>query len=181
MTRADDLMVTSFAHLVRACVLARAGELAGADVAVSAAEQAMVRMRQPWWDAATLRLRAAVTALGPGGWPRAAPRWREAVDQAASEGAVGELAIVLRTAASVALHVGEPDVAATLFAAAPPSTAITVLPELFPEELAALRSRAAGGPRPHLAEAVARAREALDATSRTPVVATDAPASSEPA
>ena len=68
---ADDLMVTSFAHLVRACVLARAGELAGADVAVSAAEQAMVRMRQPWWDAAMLRLRAAVTALGPGGWPRA--------------------------------------------------------------------------------------------------------------
>ena len=170
---ADDLMVTSFAHLVRACVLVRAGELAGADAAITAAEQAMIRLRQPWWDAATLRLRAAVTALRPGGWPRAAPCWRVAVDHAASEGAVGELAIVLRTAASVALHVGEPAIAATLFAAAPPSTAITVLPELFPEELAVLQSRAVGDPGLHLVDAVARAREALDATSLVPVVAMD--------
>ena len=131
---AGDLLVTALSHLVRACVLMRAGELADAAAAVAAAEEDVSLMRQPWWTAATLRIRAALAALQPGGWQEAAPRWREGVDYAASEGAIGEIAIVLRTAGAVAQHVGETEIAATLFGAAPPSSAITVLPELFPDD-----------------------------------------------
>ena len=64
----------------------------------------------------------------------------------------------------MAQHVGETEIATTLFGAAPPPTAITVLPELFPDDLAVLRARDQPAPRAtHLVEALARAREALDA------------------
>jgi hypothetical protein len=139
-----------------------------AAAAVSAAEEDVSLMRQPWWTAATLRIRAALAALQPGGWKEAAPRWREGVDYAASEGAIGEIAIVLRTAGAVAQHVGETEIAVTLFGAAPPSSAITVLPELFPDVVAELRARAQPAPATaHLVEALTRARSALDAVPAT--------------
>ena len=160
---AGDLLLSTLVHLVRACVLMRSGALGDADGAVAAAEADMTAMRQPWWTAATLRTRAALTALQPGGWHDAAPLWREAVDFAASKGAIGEIAIQLRTAASIAEYVGETQIADTLYSAAPPSTAITVLPELFPQCLAAVRARAQPGPSAaHPVEAIAQARAALD-------------------
>ena len=158
---AGDLMVTALSHLVRACVL-DASRRARRRCDRSRRRRGGVVAHAPAVvDAATLRMRAAVAALGLEGGRQAAPRWREAVDHAASEGALGEMAIVLRTAGAVALHVGEPEIAATLFGAAPPSSAITVLPDLFPDELAALRARAQPAPgNPHLVEAVGRGRGA---------------------
>ena len=82
-----------------------------------------------------MRTRACVASLGPGGWAAATPAWQAAVDFAATRGALGEVAITLRTAAAVAHHLGEHAAAEVLWAAVPRSTAITVLPELFPDSV----------------------------------------------
>ena len=183
----DDVFVVVLANLVQSRILLRAGDLAGAQAGLKAARTASASMGQPWWTAAVLRTAAAIGSFGPGGWSGASTLWRRALDFAASRGATGEVAITLRTAASVAQHLGEHEQAAALYAAVPRSTAITVLSEMFPAATAELR---AGAPAQsmgvHLRDALARARTILDgagrqparersaATSLTPVVALDA-------
>jgi predicted ATPase len=168
----DDVFVVVLAHLVRACVLLRGGEVSGAELELTEARARSVAMGQPWWTAALLRTTAAVASLGPDGWNGSRHLWRRAIDFAATRGALGEVAISLRTAAATAQHLGESEQATVLLAAAPRSTAITVLPELFPEATKELTARApdqAVGV--HLREALARARAALDSEP----AATDAP------
>ena len=103
--------------------------------------------------------------MGPDGWAGGTSRWREALDSAAQSGSVGEIALTLRAAATTAMALGEHDVAHDLAALAPRSTAITVLPELFPEAAADLAEH---GPRPrssrHLVDALAVARTLLGPT-----------------
>ena len=119
-------------------------------------------MGQPWWSAALLRTEAAVASFDGGGWDGAALRWRAAVDHAASRGALGELAITLRAAAATARRLGHDEAAAMLQAAVPRSSAITVMPELFPAEAAELAAAPATPPSgPGLVEALGRAREVL--------------------
>ena len=141
-----DVFVDILAHLVSCRIRLRAGELddAAADLAVAQATSA--GMGQPWWTAAVMRTRACVASLGPGGWSGAAAHWREAVDFAATRGALGEVAITLRTAASVAHHLGEHDAAAVLWGAVPRSSAITVLPELYPDSVRALTATGTTAP-----------------------------------
>ena len=94
---------------------------------------------------------------------RSIDRWRAALDDAAGQGAVGEIAITLRAAATVAQHLGEHEVAAVLWSCAPRSTAITVLPELFPEAAGELR-RTGPAPASDLVAALAIARATLAGT-----------------
>ena len=156
-----DVFASILAHLVSCRIRIRAGELdeAAADLAV--AQAASAAMAQPWWTAAILRTRACLVSLRDG-WRGAADQWRQAVDFAASRGALGEVAITLRTAAAVAHHLGEHGAAEVLRAAVPRSTAITVLPELFPESAVALAARATPAPQgENLLEAMRTARAAL--------------------
>ena len=133
-------------------------------------------MGQDWWAAASLRTAAAVASMGPDGWAGGKSRWRDALDSAARSGAVGEIALTLRAAATTALALGERDVALDLYALAPRSTAITVLSELFPEAAATLAGEART-PRSsrHLVDSLAAARALLGPVE--PVAA--APASLE--
>ena len=97
------------------------------------------------------------------------------------------------TAASVAQHLGEHEQAAVLFAAVPRSTAITVLPELFPDAMAELRGRrrppdrsgstsstpcSGPGPRSDAVGAATRAGTGDARPRRSPAAATRAPSSS---
>jgi predicted ATPase len=160
----DDVFVVVLAHLVRARVLLRCADVAGAEDELAQARSQSAAMGQPWWTAAVLRTTAAVASLGAGGWDGSRPLWRRAIDFAASRGALGEVAISLRTAAATAQHLGEHEQAAVLLAAVPRSTAITVLPELFPEAMAELVAHAPAQPvGVHLRDALERARAALDA------------------
>jgi non-specific serine/threonine protein kinase len=162
----EDLFVSILAHLVRARIWLRAGDTTAAATDLAAAERASQAMEQLWWNGAILRTRAALASLSPAGWTNGAPHWRAAVDFAAGIGALGEVAIALRAAASVAFHLGELDAAQTLYGAAPSSTAITVLPELFPDAVAALESRTpAAPPDASPVDALARARAALGSTT----------------
>jgi predicted ATPase len=176
----DDVFVVVLAHLVRARVLLRAGDVDAAQADLALARSASAAMGQPWWTAAVLRTAAAIASFGPGGWASSRPLWRRAIDFAASRGALGEVAITLRTAASIAKHLGEDEQAAVLFAAVPRSMAITVLPELFPQAMAELQadapSRAVGV---HLRDALDRARSALAADPAT-AAATSPPTSTAP-
>jgi hypothetical protein len=70
------------------------------------------------------------------------------------------VAITLRSAAAVAHHLGHASDAAVLHGAAPRTTAITVLPALWPESLAALGATAAARPR-SLVDSLAAARGVL--------------------
>lgn len=160
---ADDVFVVVLSHLVRARVMLRCGDVAGAEHELADARSRSAAMGQPWWTAAVLRTAAAVASLGPDGWEGSRHLWRRAIDFAASRGALGEVAISLRTAAATAQHLGEHEQAAVLLAAVPRSTAITVLPELFPEAIAELTATAPTQPvGVHLRDALARARAALD-------------------
>jgi predicted ATPase len=161
----EDLFVSVLAHLVRARVWLRAGDIDAATTDLGAAERASLAIEQLWWNGAILRTRAALASLSPAGWAAAGPHWRAAVDFAAGLGALGEVAITLRSAASVAHHLGEVQAGQILWGAAPSSTAITVLPELFPEAMADLESRTpAAPPGASPVDALARARAALGST-----------------
>jgi predicted ATPase len=160
----DDVFVVVLAHLVRARVMLRCGDVDGAEHELTEARARSAAMGQPWWTAAMLRTAAAVASLGPAGWNGSRHLWRRAIDFAASRGALGEVAISLRTAAATAQHLGEHEQAAVLLAAVPRSTAITVLPELFPGAMAQLMASAPAQPvGVHLRDALERARAALDA------------------
>jgi predicted ATPase len=141
---ADDPFILVLAHLVRARVLLRSGAIDDASAEVSVAEARSAAIHETWWTAALARTRAAVTALASG-WTASAPQWRAALDDAVTLGAVGEIAIILRAAATVAQHLGEVEVAATLWGCRPRATAITVLPELFPEAVEELRRTVGSG------------------------------------
>lgn len=168
----EDLFVSVLAHLVRSRVWLRAGDVEAAAIDLAAAERASLAIEQLWWNGAILRTRAALASLSADGWDAAAPHWRAAVDFAAGLGALGEVAITLRSAAGVAHHLGEREAAETLFGAAPSSTAITVLPELFPDAIADLEAQTpAAPPGASPVDALARARAALDSSSRAPAVA----------
>jgi predicted ATPase len=165
----DDVFIVVLARLVRARILLRAGDIEGAKADLAAARSASAAIGQPWWTAALLRTAAAIGSFGPKGWAGSATLWRRALDFAAARGALGEVAITLRTAASVAQHLGEHEQAAVLLAAVPRSSAITVLSELFPEAIAELAANAPAQPvGVHLRDALARARIALD-SQLTPV------------
>ena len=144
-TDGDDRFVLVLAHLVRARVLLRSGAVEPARTELAVAAAAAAAVPDTWWSAALARTEAAVASLGSAGWSGSIDRWRAALDDAAGQGAVGEIAITLRAAATVAQHLGEHEVAAVLWSCAPRSTAITVLPELFPEAAGELRR---DGPRP---------------------------------
>jgi hypothetical protein len=157
-----DLFVAILAHLVRARIWIRAGSIEPARAELEAATAASEAIEQLWWNAAILRTRASLASLGPGGFGAAATAWRDAVDFAASRGALGEVAITLRAAATVAHHVGSAEAAATLFSAAPRAGAITVLPELFPDALAELEATVPPAPPgTNPVELLSRARRAL--------------------
>jgi hypothetical protein len=168
----DDLFVTVLARLVSCRIRLRAGELDAAREELAFAEAASSAMGQPWWTAALMRTRACAVALGPAGWAGSTSSWRDAVDAAAAAGALGEVAITLRTAAAVADHLGARGPAEVLWAAAPRSTAITVLPELFPESVRALgAARTSAAPQgTNLLAALRRARAALAPGGPEPVV-----------
>jgi len=159
-----DVFITILAHLMSCRIRLRDGDLGDAAADLAVAQSMSAAMGQPWWTGAILRTRACVASLGEAGWTGAAAHWREAVDFAAGQGALGEVAITLRTAATVAHHLGETAAAEVLWAAAPGSTAITVMPELFPASAAALEARAIPAPQgTNLLEALRRARAALGA------------------
>jgi hypothetical protein len=166
---ADDVFVVVLANLVRSRILLRAGDIDGAKSDLASARSASAAMGQPWWTAAVLRTAAAIGSFGPKGWAGATTLWRQALDFAAGRGALGEVAITLRTAASVAQHLGEHEQAAVLLAAVPRSSAITVLSDLFPDAMAELAAEAPAQPvGVHLRDALARARTALDSQA-TPI------------
>ncbi len=157
----DDRFVLVLAHLVRARVLLRSGAVDAAQTEVAVAGAASAAVPETWWSAALARTEAAVAACGPAGWGASTDRWRAALDAAAGQGAVGEIAITLRAAATVAQHLGEHQVAAVLWSCAPRSSAITVLPELFPEAAGNLRRSAPAPAASDLVAALAVARSTL--------------------
>jgi predicted ATPase len=165
-SESGDVFVEVLAHLVACRIRLRHGELDDATADLAVAQAASSTMGQPWWTAAIMRTRGCVASLGPGGWAGATTTWREAVDFAATRGALGEVAITLRTAASVAHHLGEHAAAEVLWAAVPRATAITVLPELFPDSIRALAATGTVAPQgTNLLAALQRAKAALDPTT----------------
>ena len=64
----DDVFVVVLAHLVRAGVLLRCADVAGAEGELAEARSRSAAMGQPWWTAAVLRTTAAVASFGAGGW-----------------------------------------------------------------------------------------------------------------
>jgi hypothetical protein len=155
--QADDAVVQALVHLLRATVLLRARRLDDAAVELDAAARAASETGLTWWNAAILRTRTALVGETDG-WSAAAAVVREAVDFAASVGALGELALTLRNAAAVAARLGHTDIAATLTRAAPPSTATTVLPDVF----APAAGAGSAATDTSLVDALRRARAALD-------------------
>jgi hypothetical protein len=175
--RHDDVFVAVLALLVRCYLHLRRGDR---DLAVADLREAQARssaVGHPWWRAALLRTAVGVDALGGGGWEASKPQWRHAVDVAAGAGALGEVAITLRVAASVAHHLGATADAGALFAAAPRATAITVMPALCPDSAVAL---AAGPPTPAgtgLLDSLAAARRVLGAPAPASMAAPSADSS----
>jgi predicted ATPase len=164
----DDVFVVVLAHLVRCSLAMREGAADEARREIATAEAISAAIGHPWWRAALLRTAAAVEAVCGDGWDASRWRWRVAVDSAAGGGHLGEVAITLRTAAAVAHHLGFTADAEVLHAAAPRTTAITVLPALWPESAAALAAVAVH-PRP-LVDSLAAARGVLEG-SPPPVAA----------
>jgi hypothetical protein len=119
------------------------GELAGYDWAVGVAD----------------RLEGVLVAAADG-WPASLPWWRRSLDRFAPSGDLREVSLTLRLAAGTAARTGAPDVAAELLDLSPPQDGVTLQPDLFSAELAALeeeqRGRAPSSVPP--ATAVRRAR-----------------------
>lgn len=160
--REEDVFGEALGRLLLTRALLRAGRLDDAAAEVATAEAVCAATGLMWFRSALLRTRAEVAAHGEGGWPAAARVCRRAVDFAASEGALGELAITLRSAAVLARRSGHPEISLTLASAIPGSGAITVLPELFPAEAAEVAAHTTARPPRSLVEALRKARAALD-------------------
>jgi predicted ATPase len=165
---ADDRINEAWARLVRATMTMRAGAWDEARADIDLAHAASESLTQPWWEGAILRMQATVsikdaTITGvEGGWEASIESWRVAVEAAAAAGSIGELALTLRAAASVAAHLGRDDIAAALYAAAPTSPELGVLPEVFPDEIARLEAAHRGELRPAgIAAVVQRVRQVL--------------------
>ncbi|MDP2291239.1 MAG: hypothetical protein Q8M22_08605 [Actinomycetota bacterium] len=161
--RADgDPFMESLARLLLSRTLLRRGDVEGAQRELDGAEAASNATGMPWWTAALLRTRSAVVASSPAGWAAAAPVVRRSVDFAARQGAMGELSLTLRGAALLAQRAGHTSLAAMLASAAPSSTAISVIPELFPGDAVALDEGDTPPPLADVVEVLRRARTALD-------------------
>jgi predicted ATPase len=168
VVEAGDLINEAWARLVRATMAMRAGAWDDARTDVDLAQVASDSLSQPWWQGAVLRMQATVVTRDAtisgieAGWEASVDAWLAAIESAAAAGSIGELALTLRAAASVAARLGRDDVAKALFAAAPASTELGVLPDVFPDELARLEEAHGGAARPTgIVAVVQQAREAL--------------------
>jgi predicted ATPase len=178
---AADPVVETLAWLTRCGILLRAGRPEDAEAALAAAESASDRTGAEWWTGAMRRSKALVAAAGDDGWARSAPLWRAALDFAVAAGAVGEIAITLRTAAATADHLGHRDVAEELAATVPASGGITVLTQSFPPDLHGRVERLGVTRRTaDPVDSVRRAREILDRCGESPSVAATRDANPRP-
>ena len=158
---AGDRLNEAWLHLVLSAIGIRGGELRAARAELERAREAVAALGVPWWQGAMHRLGAVLAAER--GWQRSRPLWRAALEHAVDAGSVGEVAHTLRTAAVVAERHGEHAVALALLDAVPTSGSLTVIPELFPEERAALdRARSGSVAPPDLVSAWRRAAAVLD-------------------
>ena len=168
-TDAHDHLNVAWAHLVAACILLRAERDSEARADIAHARAAVVRLGFPWWQGLIARIEAVLDSRQD--WDAAIPVWHDALSQAVADGALGEVALILRAAAVVAARHGLDDIARELLAAAPPAGDLTVIGELFPDEVRRLvAARAAPAP-PDLRSALERARTALGRADAPPPVA----------
>ena len=166
---AGDRITEAWARLVGATALVRVERWEEARIELARGAQAIDALEYPWFDGAMLRMQAVLAASEAslagveGGWDSSVELWRRAVEQAASRGALGEVALTLRAAAAVAARQGRTDLAVDLLESAPASGELSVLPDLFPEELRPLEDRLGSGRRAaDIRTALRRARELLD-------------------
>jgi tetratricopeptide (TPR) repeat protein len=165
---ADDPINEAWLRLVRSTVLMRAEQWDGARADTDHARAIADSLLYPWWEGAVLRQLAILSAhqaslLGiTNGWRTSLDLWRAAVENAASRGSVGEVALTMRAAAAVALRLGEQDTADALLTAVPDALELTVMAELFPDEARQLENTTQPTRRPlDLPSALRVAREIL--------------------
>ena len=124
-TLAGDRITEAWARLVGATALVRVERLEEARAELARGAQAIDALEYPWFDGAMLRMQAVLAASEAslagveGGWDSSVALWRRAVEQAASRGALGEVALTLRAAAAVAARQGRADLAHGLLESAP--------------------------------------------------------------
>jgi len=136
---ADDPVTEIWARLVSAMIAMRGNEFDKARAQLEAARRSSVSAKDQWWGGSLLRAEGYLAALDGdrgGAWEASRPTWRTAVERAARFGDVGELALTLQAAATVAERAGRADVAGALLDAAPATTEMTVLPSPFEEPAA---------------------------------------------
>jgi len=167
-TGAHDHLNVAWAHLVAACILLRAERDAEARAELAHARAAVVRLGVPWWQGLIARIEAVLDSRED--WAAAIPVWQDALSRAVADGALGEVALILRAAAVVAARHGLDDTARELLAAAPPAGELTVIGELFPDEVRRLESARAAAAPPDLRTALERARTALGRADAPPPV-----------
>jgi predicted ATPase len=164
---ADDPINEAWLRLVRSTVLMRAERWDEARADTDHARATAESLLYPWWEGAVLRQLAILSAyqaslLGlSNGWPASVGLWRAAIENAASRGSVGEVALTLRAAAAVALRLGDDDTAAALLATVPDSHELTVMAELFPDEAERLDATRPARSAPDLPDALRLARVIL--------------------
>lgn len=147
------------------------GDLPAARRTVDAAIVVAERSGFPWAVGAAHRATAGVVAMQEG-WGPAAPHFRRALEVTVSVGDVEGVAVTLRAAAAAALHVGDDELAAQIWATVPPRRGLSVIESFFraeedrlvadlglptPIDMASSLARARGllGPLPHTAPAPA--------------------------
>ena len=135
-TAADDPVTEIWARLVAAIIAMRTQEFDEARAQLEAARRSSVSAKDQWWAALSFGLRAisqhwTAAAVTPGGIALDVASGDRAA--AAGLGDVGELALALQAAATVAARAGRADVAGALLDATPATTEMTVLPSPFDE------------------------------------------------
>jgi predicted ATPase len=148
------------ARMVVAALLVRAGRGPAAAPEIEAVRALGEGAGYRWAVGVARRLEGVLVAV-EAGWEASLPQWRAALDEFTPSGDLREVALTLRLAAGAAARTGEAGVAATLLGLAPPQDGVTLQPDLFADELAALEAEGRGGPSAPPATAVRRARAVL--------------------
>lgn len=163
---AGDAVNEGLAEIVRAQVLGSLGRWDDAERAVLAASRVTEAGGYAWWTRAVRRVRAELAAAraavsGGDPWASSAPYWRQAVEQAAERGALGELATTLLAAAVVAWRADARSDAAVLVGAAPSVVELSVIPDVPRATLDEVVAAVHRGDVPRPASLLAGVRDAL--------------------
>ncbi|MCI3948396.1 MAG: invasion protein regulator, partial [Acidimicrobiales bacterium] len=147
------------ARMVVAALLVRAERWTDAAPEIARVRELGERAGYDWAVGVADRLEGVLVAAADG-WPASLPWWRRSLDRFAPSGDLREVSLTLRLAAGTAARAGARDVAAELLDLSPPQDGVTLQPDLFAAELAALEAEQRGrAPSPvPPATAVRRAR-----------------------